>query len=52
MSDSIESWIKNEAKINLNVHNFEQEFSNGYYFGQIFFNFGLNPRFLEIYQNK
>jgi hypothetical protein len=52
MGESIESWLKNEAKINCNIHNFEKDFSNGYYFGAIFFNYGLNPKFLDIFQNK
>ena len=52
MGDSIESWLKTEVRINVHIHNFEKDFSNGYYFGAIFFNYGLNPKFIDVFQNK
>lgn len=51
-SDSLESWIKEKVGINLNVASFEKDFSNGYYFGQILFQYGLNPSFEDIFINR
>lgn len=52
MAETIEHWLVHEANLKLNVLSFEKEFSNGYYFGQIFFNFGMLPGFLDYFQNK
>ena len=52
MAETIEHWLVHEANLKLNVLSFEKEFSNGYYFGQIFFNFGMLPSFLDYFQNK
>lgn len=52
MSDSIETWLKTEAGINFKVHSYENDFANGYYFGEIFYTYGLNHKFVENFQNK
>lgn len=48
----INDWLKNEVGVNVNVKSFEKEFSNGYYFGEVFYLFGLAPNFKDIFQNK
>jgi hypothetical protein len=52
MSESIESWLKHEAGVNSKILSFEKEFSNGYYFGEIFYTYGMNPKFVEHFHNK
>ena len=52
MAESIEHWLNNQAGLKVNVLSYEKEFANGYYFGQIFFNYGMLPAFLDYFQNK
>lgn len=51
-SDGLDIWLNQEANLNVHVHSFEKEFSNGYYLGKILFNFGMLPAFLDYFQNK
>lgn len=52
MSDSIEIWLKTEAGVNAKIHSYENDFSNGYYFGEIFYTYGINPKFVENFSNR
>jgi hypothetical protein len=49
---SLEYWIKHEVGINVNITSFEKQFSNGYYFGQIFYQYLLNPEFKTTFANR
>lgn len=51
-SSNIETWIKHELNINLDITSFEKQFSNGYYFGEIFYQYLLNPQFRETFVNR
>jgi hypothetical protein len=35
MANIIINWINNELKLGKKIHNIDEEFSNGYYFGEI-----------------
>lgn len=50
--EGLQAWLNSEANLNVNVQSFEKEFSNGYYFGKILFNYGLLPSFLDHFNNK
>src|SRR3990167_6983165 len=51
-SDGLVDWLKKQAKVNVNVNSYEKEFSNGYYLGQILYNFGLLEAFPDYFSNK
>lgn len=50
--DGLQTWLNAEANLNVNVMSYEKEFSNGYYFGKVLYNFGLLPNFLDLFSNK
>jgi len=35
MTDKIKSWLNDEVQLNKKIVNFEKDFSNGYYFGEL-----------------
>jgi hypothetical protein len=50
--EGLESWLNNEANLNAHILSYEKEFSNGFYFGKILYNFGLLPNFLDHFSNR
>ena len=50
--EGLQAWLNTEANLNINVLSYEKEFSNGYYFGKVLYNFGLLPTFLDHFSNR
>lgn len=46
------AWLNSDANLKVNVLSYEKEFSNGYYFGKILYNYGLLPIFMTHFSNK
>lgn len=50
--ESLTAWLNSDANLNVSVLSYEKEFSNGYYFGKILYNYGLLPVFMTHFNNR
>ena len=48
MSDILLNWINNEVKLSKNIQNIAEDFSNGYFFGELLFKYKLLPQFNQF----
>jgi hypothetical protein len=51
MANIIENWLNKEVRLGKNISNLEEEFSNGYLFGELLHKFKLITNFFE-YKNS
>ena len=51
MTDIIQSWINNEIRLTTTIQNIDKEFSNGYYYAEIFNKFKLIPSLDKFYNS-
>ena len=48
MSDILLNWINNEVKLSKNIQNIAEDFSNGYFFGELLYKYKLLPQFNQF----
>jgi len=51
MSDLILSWLNDEVQLSSKITSFEEDFSNGYYFGELLSKYNQQLNFND-FQNK
>ena len=48
MTDILLNWINNEVKLSKNINNISDDFSNGYFFGELLYKYKLLPQFNQL----
>ena len=48
MTDILLNWINNEVKLSKKIQNIEEDFSNGYFFGELLYKYKLLPQFNQF----
>ena len=48
MSDILLNWINNEVKLSKQITNLNEDFSNGYFFGELLYKYKLLPQFNQF----
>ena len=48
MSDILLDWINKEVKLSKNIQNIAEDFSNGYFFGELLYKYKLLPQFNQL----
>ena len=52
MTDILNNWINNEVKLSKQITNFSEDFSNGYFFGELLYKYKLLPQFNQFKNNS
>ena len=52
MTDILYNWINKEVKLSKQITNFIDDFSNGYFFGEILYKYNLLPQFNQFKNNS
>ena len=52
MTDILYNWINNEVKLSKQITNFNEDFSNGYFFGELLYKYKLLPQFNQFKNNS
>ena len=48
MTDILLNWINNEVKLSKNIQNIAEDFSNGYFYGNLLYKYKLFPQFNQF----
>ena len=52
MSDILLNWINTEVKLSKKIQNITEDFSNGYFFGELLYKYKLLPQFNQFKNNQ